>query len=433
MGWKRNRLEAMNDTDLADVHLVGTDDEEIACNKAFLATTSPVFKRMFFRGFREQNEARCRLNYHSTVLTMIVKHCYCGGEVDMSEILDGSRSLEEEATFLVELCDAARYFELDEMHSDLETEIGNLVFKHGKYRYAWALLTGMLERGEDDGTLWCKLVQFVVENPKNCFDSTQRQRTGIITTNHPHPNVLAEVLRRTKDTFVVVKCLQTWFARENKVIGAAAAAAGDGTNNNITETIQALMEIAGEVDLKQLSIHALSKITPSSLFPTEKIEEAVEQHQYNRRPTARASRPKLYCVFGATAKRVNGCYRPLDDELTSRGGSSTKIYYKDEVYQRRTCLFVIHHNAEENKWLLSMTREKFDVLSRTGTVNLSLCQLHFYEAPSLEEETHPQVPFNGWTCLEEATGNKSPIVAPIYKVEKSAVELEYESRRSNWV
>ncbi|KAL3939810.1 MAG: hypothetical protein SGBAC_005537 [Bacillariaceae sp.] len=405
----------MKDTDLADVHLVGTDEEEIACNKAFLAAASPVFKRMFFRGFREQNEDRCKLKYHSKVLNTVVKYCYCGGDVDMSHILDGSLPLEEEAAFLVTLCDAARYFELDTMHSDLETKMGNLVFKQRKYKLAWPLLTFMLEQREDDGPLWCKLVQFVVENPKNCcFDSTQWQAAGSsTTTNHPNPDALAEILRRTKDTFAVVKCLQTWFTRENK----KAQGGSIGTNQAI------IKEVASGLDLRELSIQTLSKLPPNSLF-ADKIVEAV-QHQHNL-PWADVEEgaPKLYCVFGAAEKRVNGCYKPMSE---SRSSTNKAIYYKDEVYQSRTCLFLIHCKPKENKWHLSMTREKFDVIRRTGTVNPSL---HLYVAQSEEEEETPQVPFQGWVSLEATS--KSPVVAPIYKVEKSAAELEYESRRSNW-
>ena len=54
MGWKRKKLESMNDEDINEVQLAETDAEEVPCCKAILAATSPVFKRMFAPDFREK-------------------------------------------------------------------------------------------------------------------------------------------------------------------------------------------------------------------------------------------------------------------------------------------------------------------------------------------------------------------------------------------
>ena len=131
MGWKRNRLEALQDDDLHDVYLVGTDDgEEVACCKSILATQSPVFKSMFFKGFREQREDRCKLDFHSVVIGLVVKYCYCG-EVDAIQTIrrhsDGG--LQKTSALLVELREAGRYLELEELRADAEKQIGAHVFE----------------------------------------------------------------------------------------------------------------------------------------------------------------------------------------------------------------------------------------------------------------------------------------------------------------
>ena len=73
MGSKRDRVEAMSHDELADIYLIGNDGSEVACNKAFLAAQSPVFKRMFFKDFREQ------ASFDSNQVFVLRGICFCQG------------------------------------------------------------------------------------------------------------------------------------------------------------------------------------------------------------------------------------------------------------------------------------------------------------------------------------------------------------------
>ena len=55
---------------------IGTDGGEVPCNKGAMAMISPVFKNMFFKGYKEQETNRCNLDFHSVVISIVVKYCY---------------------------------------------------------------------------------------------------------------------------------------------------------------------------------------------------------------------------------------------------------------------------------------------------------------------------------------------------------------------
>ena len=215
-----------------------------------------------------------------------MKYCNSGDTVDVNAIMDGSRSLEEEVAILVDFCDAARYFELDSLKSTLESKISSFLSK-GKVRHMWPLLAGLLDHGEDDGELWQLLVNLAVENPRYCCEPTEWGQ--LAKTYHPRPDILAEVLRRSKDTKMVIRCLEIWFTRESLLEAGGNA-----------QTLQTLRRIAQEVDLTQISIFELSKIQTYFLFSVEKIEEAVEHYRNTTiDPSERTGRVKEYCVFGS--------------------------------------------------------------------------------------------------------------------------------------
>ncbi|KAL3939811.1 MAG: hypothetical protein SGBAC_005538 [Bacillariaceae sp.] len=411
MGSKRNRREAMGDEELADIYVIGTDGEEVACNKAFLAAQSRVFKRMFIRDFREQTSDRFNLDYCSLVITMIMKYCY-SGKVDMDLIIrtgtnDGSydeRPLKEQASLLLEVRAAVKHFEIDELILEIEKKIGDLVFDGEQCRYVCAMLSELMIRSEDKGPFWCALLEFAVANPMGCFFWTRARESEY----HPHPVVLARALERVlntniKDTVVVVRCLQAWFARSKDV------------NNDSFSGIdtQPLIDIARRVDLKQLTINQLSKTKPSSIFPMEQIFEAFVHHGNNRSQNNQGSRrveyTRRYHATGAGMECLNGSYTCFS------GPSSCRVLYKNGVYEGETCLFVFHYKSTEHKWLLSMTTEAYDVLNARQHLLDVDCQVHLYESSTSEPA---KIPFNGWTSLHGT--DPPPMVARIFRYEAVA-------------
>mmetsp|Transcript_35701 Transcript_35701/g.86398 ORF Transcript_35701/g.86398 Transcript_35701/m.86398 type:complete len:394 (-) Transcript_35701:73-1254(-) len=386
---KSDKLKALENDDFADLSIVGTDGGEIACNKAFLAVRSPVFKAMFFGEFKEAQADRCNLDYHSLVISIVVKYCYCD-EVDLSLILQQDRSVSEEGAFLIQLRDASKRYYLDKVVMEVETKIGELVFQEEKCRYPCALLTELLRYGETNSPLWEVLTQFAVRRPMECFGPKQEKEddNGIPDCS---PGVLANVLGMIEETDVVVRCLQEWAAREceNDISGNA-----DMAN-------QALLNIAKDIDLQQLSSYQLSQLHPCSLFPMERLFEALV-HKCSQSETDDESSTEVtsrLLVSGSGIDCLNGFYEQGDYIGPYRSG----FFYKIGEYGGESCMFVIYKEpCWKPKWLFSMSTQNY----RKFHLDLELCQVNFYEAPYIEDG---KVPFNTWEILE-ATG-PTPLVA----------------------
>lgn len=398
MGWKRKRLDAMGDEDLHDIRLVGTDGEEVPCNKGALAMSSPVFKGMFFRGFKEQD--RCSLDFRSVVISAIVKFCYCG-EGDMDLIIAKNRPLDEEASLLIELREAGRYFELEDLFSTVESTIGNLVFqKNGdkKYQYASALLTELYRRGEDTREpLFHSLSVFVRHNLMRCFFPRAIEDDGTDACL-VHPGVLSKVLKKTKDTYEVVLCLQTWFSHESKSVASGYT----------DEEKKDLIKIAEDVELKLLSTKQLSNIKPCSLFSSERILEAFVHHCKDAKNENKTPRTKML-VSGAGMKHLNGYYREL-----MYYGERVNVFSRPLVHNGNSCCAIIHRKHPEKRWLLSIS--KTTAIEWPGytekMIHEGCIAMHVYESCELSDTEDPKVPpFNRWKCIG-GTG-ETPVVACI--------------------
>ena len=249
---------------LNDVHLVGTDGKGLPCSKTLLASVSPVFMRMFFGDFNERDSNRCSLDFHSGVIELIVKYCYCG-KLDLIWCMDFT--LDEEAYLLAELREGGRFFELEDLFADVEARIGNLVFyqeDRKKYQYASAFLVEFFKRGEVEEPLGLALHRFAVENAMECFGPRALQNGY----HHAHPTLLSNVLQETKDTYAIVRCIQAWYYHDNKSVE---------TNFSDEEKL-ALVEVAQNIDLKSLSKAELLNVKPCPLFPADRILEALVYH-----------------------------------------------------------------------------------------------------------------------------------------------------------
>ena len=83
-----------------------------------------------------------------------------------------NRYLEEEATLLVEVREAGRFLELEDLSSAAAATIADLVFRstdNERYHFAAAFVTGLDECGENKGPLWRPIYRFTVDNAMKCF------------------------------------------------------------------------------------------------------------------------------------------------------------------------------------------------------------------------------------------------------------------------
>ncbi|CAJ1965251.1 unnamed protein product [Cylindrotheca closterium] len=378
MACQRDLVEAMEDEALVDVVLVGTDNLEIPCTKFVLATRSPVFKKMFFAGF--QDKERAPLDYPSVVLRVLVKYCY-SDEIDLDLILKNDECLtDQEAIALIQIRDAARYFELFAVANNIENQIGESVFHLKDTRCVCAILSELMHRIDDEGPFWDMFLQLVIHKPDECLlpKGPSEANQGAMACD---PRLLAKLLDLVTDKDVVVRCLQKWFEDASSI--------DDESNAN-------LLEVSKRVDLKELSPLQLSAIKPSPLFPIARIYEAFVHHGKQAKAPKPQSLNNVIYVSGSGVKGLDGYYyRP-----SSTCPSVPNMYQKEGKYAEMACHFELKWLPVDRKWIISMkTKDKNSV------------PLNMYEAYPTEDTETTQPPFKFWKCVEGA--EPAPLVTMI--------------------
>mmetsp|Transcript_11360 Transcript_11360/g.18800 ORF Transcript_11360/g.18800 Transcript_11360/m.18800 type:complete len:505 (+) Transcript_11360:46-1560(+) len=98
----------LNDEDISDVALRGTDGRTVPAVRSILAMRSRFFKSLLFGSFQESNQREVPLGYSSLVLRAVVEYCY----TDEIKITFENLTFEETARSMVGLVAAGNYFEL---------------------------------------------------------------------------------------------------------------------------------------------------------------------------------------------------------------------------------------------------------------------------------------------------------------------------------
>jgi len=375
MSCQRDLRDAMDDEAFMDITLVGTDNAEVPCTKFVLATRSPIFKKMFFGGFQEQQSDRAYLDYPSVILKILVKYCY-SDEVDLDFILEAECLTDQEAISLVQLRDAARYFELNDVANHIEREIGEAVFQNKETGCVCAILSELMNRIDDEGPFWDMFLQLVIHKPEECLipNGPSETNQGAMVC---HPRLLSKLLDKVADKYVVVRCLQKWFE--------------DGCMEE--ESNADLLQVSKNIDLKELSPCQLSSIKPSPLFPMARIYEAFVHHgARTKAPQSQGTNSVIY-VSGSGVKAVNGYYY----NVSSIFPSTFHLYQKEGMYGEMKCHFEVKLSSEDCKWTISAIPKGYNSVP-----------LHMYEASSTEGA---QPPFKFWKCVEGT--EPAPLVAMI--------------------
>lgn len=98
----------LNDGDISDVVLKGTDGRTVVAIRSILAMRSRFFKSLLFGDFQESRQAEVPLGYSSLVLRAVVEYCY----TDEIKLTFENLTFEETARSMVGLVSAGNYFEL---------------------------------------------------------------------------------------------------------------------------------------------------------------------------------------------------------------------------------------------------------------------------------------------------------------------------------
>ena len=105
-------LSTLEDPDLCDVTLIGSDGGRVPAIRLYLSARSDVLKQLLVGQFREANEEEVHMDYPSPVLKALVHYC-CTDEVPELDTL--GPELYERIDSAAKLCAAADYYGLDSL------------------------------------------------------------------------------------------------------------------------------------------------------------------------------------------------------------------------------------------------------------------------------------------------------------------------------
>ena len=371
MTLKKDMLQALEEEAFQDVTLVGTDHVDVPATKAILGIRSPVFRRMFFGGFQETDKDRVSLNYPSLVLKVLIKYCY-SDELDLDMIYSDNAGFgltDEEAILMVQLRDAANYFELPDFHISISNELGESIAQKGEILCVCAVLSELFARGETEGPMWSIMMAILEADPEKCLLPQSEWNTGILSCSLP---LFCRIMTPSVDPFVAVKSIQKWSQANPEVFQPTEA----------TEDEKVLQQIADAIKLDSISSTQLAQIKPCQVFPMERLYQAFVQHGMKQgvegislSPRSMPAKQVVAYIRGAGVESVNGSY------LRDKGRFS-----KLGVYGDVSSVFELSWHEVHKKWEVKV--RPHDQSSK---------QFVLYES-SLSGEN--DVPFALWYCCD---------------------------------
>ena len=149
-------ISSLEDEDMSDVTLVGSDNGTTNAIRAFLGARSDVLKSLLFGDFIESQRPRVKMNYPSAVIRGLIHFCVS----DNAPKIDELRSLGEEtdvsdedlARLAVQLCVAAEYY-----------QIQGLLVKGQDTLREWLRELG--KKGKLSPAIFCAVFDETISNP----------------------------------------------------------------------------------------------------------------------------------------------------------------------------------------------------------------------------------------------------------------------------
>jgi len=385
---------------LLDITLIGTDGGRVPAIKAILALRSPVWKRMFFGNFQERECKTVEFNYPSLVLKVLVKYCFTD-ELDLDlffhednnnedEEDDNGVLSDEEAVLMIQLRDAANYFELSELRVIISNEIGESIRDDDEMKCVCAILNEMLLRGRAEDPMWNMLEDMVQSYPDACLLSPSKLNKGILACSSEL--VLKLLSLPTMNAFCTAQSLQKWWQHQEEV---------EQQQQVLEESlVEELKNLAHSIKLESMSSQQLAHIQPCPLFSVERLHQAFvqiskKQPVGNDPTTSSKFKTTVALVSGAGVTCMNGTY--------FRTSFPPFQYTRTGKYGNMKSTFRLRFHDEENQW---------QVVVENGS---TFCNPPNYKSLVMYQATAPcpsrnEVPFAFWNCSDEISSPPAPYV-----------------------
>ena len=261
-------LATLEDPDLCDVTLVGSDEGRVPAIRVYLSARSEMLKNLLVGHFREATEEEVRMDYPAAVLKAIVHFC-CTDDVPDLSALDAD--ILESTRLAIKLYDAADYYGLDLLKATVLVAVYKLI-----------------DSKKDDAQMWgrCMCCAFHEASRKPSLGAICRglygsiiscKRPAIITGDRPGVTLLSSANLRTlveepahrARAWLLYQAIKIWVDNDAPVDEESFESAGDRRNF--------AKQLASSLELRMIAPNELvGSVGHSGLVEPEKIIQTLE-------------------------------------------------------------------------------------------------------------------------------------------------------------
>ena len=262
-------LAALENPDLCDVTLVGSDGGRVPAIRIYLSARSEMLQSLLVGQFREASEEEVRMDYPAAVLKAIVHFC-CTDEVPDLCTLDAD--IVESMRLAIKLVDAADYCGLVLLKKKAQTAVGNIV----------------ISKKTDDPQVWgrciCSAFEETSRKPslgawsRHLYRGIVRNLQGsLITGDRPGATLLSSTNLRTfveepalrARAWILFQTIQMWLNNDSPV--------EEGVFERNEDRQSFATQLASDLELRMIHPDVLiGSVSDSGLVVQDKIMQALQ-------------------------------------------------------------------------------------------------------------------------------------------------------------
>lgn len=384
----------LNDSDIADVMLVGTDGLEVMAVRSILAMRSNFFRKLFFGNFSESSSPQVQLGYSSNVIKAVVEYSY----TDEIKTAFENLTFEETARSMVGLVAAGNYFEL----SGLQLRAYKLsCLMMDEYPALACAVLDEVSINNETKELGRVALGIIRLRPESSLLPPDAYGLGVQSLG---PAAMEQVMSDSEiqtSELSLFMCLKKWAEYNTPVQQQASNDTSSITTRTTTrrqeERREAARNMAHHIDFSKIAPSVLSTTVQSSgLVPTELLLKAYTKQALHAerkgiingkmRCTLNEATSGSVMVQGAGLASVNGMYNscnsPNDPLRYSRRGSMPGFGRGTYVLQT----WVLQDDSK--KWFLSFVQN-----------NVASTTIDLYSSPVLSDTDPP--PMQKWLSVSQ--------------------------------
>ena len=333
-------LSSLDDPDLCDVTLVGSDGGRVPAVRAYLSARSDVLKRLLVGRFKEASEEEVRMDYPSAVIKAMVHFC-CTDEVPKLPELAGDDDSAESLRLSAKLLNAADYYGLDSMKEKTLQRIQE--FNEANESLVGLHICVLFQETSTSPSLkeYHRSILYAIErNPGLLLVHGEFQPAGVTYLS-------SETLFKIVDDQELCACAWILF----KAIGIWDDEGTYGEELSPEDRREFAKKCCAKLELRMMSASDLLRATESGLVDQSAITKALKKQMNG----------SAIGLYGAEFQCLNGIFEevPINDNYEPLVGGDVE------------------------PMLVAKKRKRFDKTGQVGDTDVAFSILHYhYNTPS---------------------------------------------------